>query len=253
MSAFQQALSAAGRGKRLRLAVLDLILSFPPVIMPVKRLSELFRYVCGGVQCVLGKRRETVEEGDKGGRQGVGREGESTHAKLSVSSPRQHPAFNTLCSLSHCVPPTRAAGVPVLVDGAHSVGALLDLKVPQLGADYFVSTLHKWLCTPKVDHTERLPSNWLAGWLVGCWVDGWMGCLWLVGRVASQCMLAAPHHTAACLLANACVSTEELLRYALPCCVCVSLVYVCRRVLPCCGCTRQSSMLSTPVWCLMGE
>lgn len=45
VSAFRQALSAAGRGKRVRLAVLDLILSFPPVIMPVKRLCELFRCV----------------------------------------------------------------------------------------------------------------------------------------------------------------------------------------------------------------
>lgn len=42
------------------------------------------------------------------------------------------------------------AGVPVLVDGAHSVGSLYDLKVPELGCSYFVSTLHKWLCTPKV-------------------------------------------------------------------------------------------------------
>lgn len=40
--------------------------------------------------------------------------------------------------------------MPVLVDGAHSVGSLADLQVPQLGCDFFVSTLHKWLCTPKV-------------------------------------------------------------------------------------------------------
>lgn len=38
----------------------------------------------------------------------------------------------------------------MLVDGAHSVGALQELKVPDLGCAYFVSTLHKWLCTPKV-------------------------------------------------------------------------------------------------------
>lgn len=49
----------------------------------------------------------------------------------------------------------RSAGVPVLVDGAHSVGSLADLQVPQLGCDFFVSTLHKWLCTPKVPLSEQ--------------------------------------------------------------------------------------------------
>jgi isopenicillin-N epimerase len=56
-----------------------------------------------------------------------------------------------LLQASSCVPfCCSAAGVPVLVDGAHSVGSLYDLKVPELGCSYFVSTLHKWLCTPKV-------------------------------------------------------------------------------------------------------
>lgn len=57
-----------------------------------------------------------------------------------------------------------AAGVPVLVDGAHSVGSLYNLKVPDLGCTYFVSTLHKWLCTPKVGRATSytLEANTLA-------------------------------------------------------------------------------------------
>ncbi len=41
----------------------------------------------------------------------------------------------------------RARGIEVVVDGAHSF-ALLDFKIPDLGADYFGTALHKWLCGP---------------------------------------------------------------------------------------------------------
>lgn len=38
-------------------------------------------------------------------------------------------------------------GIDVLVDGAHSF-AHLDFKIPDLGADYFATSLHKWLYAP---------------------------------------------------------------------------------------------------------
>ncbi|MCW3092644.1 MAG: aminotransferase class V-fold PLP-dependent enzyme [Ferruginibacter sp.] len=38
-------------------------------------------------------------------------------------------------------------GIEVVVDGAHSF-AHFDFKVPELGADYFASSLHKWLYAP---------------------------------------------------------------------------------------------------------
>lgn len=38
-------------------------------------------------------------------------------------------------------------GIEVLIDGAHSF-AHLDYKIPDLGADYFATSLHKWLSAP---------------------------------------------------------------------------------------------------------
>lgn len=40
-----------------------------------------------------------------------------------------------------------ARGVQVVIDGAHTF-AHLDFTIPQLGGDYFGTSLHKWLCTP---------------------------------------------------------------------------------------------------------
>ena len=39
-------------------------------------------------------------------------------------------------------------GVPVLIDGAHAPGAL-DLNVNEIGADFWVGNLHKWMFAPR--------------------------------------------------------------------------------------------------------
>jgi len=40
-----------------------------------------------------------------------------------------------------------AKGIEVICDGAHSY-AHLDYKIPDLGCDYYATSLHKWLCAP---------------------------------------------------------------------------------------------------------
>lgn len=55
-------------------------------------------------------------------------------------------------------------GVEVLVDGAHAVGHL-DFRIPDLGGDYYGSSLHKWLGSPLgagllYVKKEKIPALW---------------------------------------------------------------------------------------------
>lgn len=57
-----------------------------------------------------------------------------------------------------------ARGIEVLIDGAHSF-ALLDFKIPDLGGDYFGTSLHKWLSAPFGNgmlwiKKEKIPDVW---------------------------------------------------------------------------------------------
>ncbi|HEY1962084.1 MAG TPA: aminotransferase class V-fold PLP-dependent enzyme [Rhizomicrobium sp.] len=50
--------------------------------------------------------------------------------------------------IAEIVQAARAAGVPVLVDGAHAPGQV-ELDVPALGADWYTGNAHKWFFAPR--------------------------------------------------------------------------------------------------------
>jgi isopenicillin-N epimerase len=53
----------------------------------------------------------------------------------------------------------RRQGVPVLVDGAHAAG-MLPVNLGELGADFWVGNMHKWVCAPKASAVLHAGPAW---------------------------------------------------------------------------------------------
>lgn len=75
-----------------------------------------------------------------------------------------HIAANTavVMPLAAIATALHAAGVAVLVDGAHAPGAIA-LDLPSLGVDYYVANLHKWAWTPRSSGILWAPPARQAG------------------------------------------------------------------------------------------
>lgn len=61
--------------------------------------------------------------------------------------------------LAQIVAAGRQANVPVLVDGAHAAG-MLPVNLKELGADFWVGNLHKWVCAPKASAVLYAAPRW---------------------------------------------------------------------------------------------
>ncbi len=75
--------------------------------------------------------------------------------------------------LVRLVPALQERGVAVLVDGAHAPG-MLDLDVERIGADFYLGTLHKWVCAPRGTAVLHAAARWRPTLrpLVASWGEG---------------------------------------------------------------------------------
>jgi len=75
---------------------------------------------------------------------------ETLHAEHTALAVFDHITSNTALVLpvQELVQLCHRKGVPVMIDGAHAWGST-PLDLDSLGADYYVSNGHKWLCCPK--------------------------------------------------------------------------------------------------------
>jgi len=57
------------------------------------------------------------------------------------------------------VPAVHAAGLPVLIDGAHAPGQI-EVDLTSLGADFWAGNMHKWVCSPRACAALQVAPQW---------------------------------------------------------------------------------------------
>jgi isopenicillin-N epimerase len=68
-------------------------------------------------------------------------------------------ATGLVMPVDRIVPQIESRGIPVLVDGAHAMG-MVDLHLDALGASFYTSNAHKWLCAPKGAAILHVRHDW---------------------------------------------------------------------------------------------